>query len=127
MKVTADGHRVSRISLGTALLQSNRLAPAQGFQPPWDVREGAWAAPFIYILSVSCSRVRTRLMTWEAGWTGSYSANRWHTFSCDSVWLLATNPKILMGENSLSEVVGLREAGRGEISMVLCPAPSPAL
>lgn len=40
-------------------------------------------------------------MTWRAGWTASYSAKRWHTFSCVSVWLLATNPKILVREDSL--------------------------
>lgn len=35
-----------------------------------------------------------RSMTSAAGCTGSYSANRWHRFS-ESIWLLATNPKIL--------------------------------
>lgn len=35
-----------------------------------------------------------RSMMSAADCTGSYSANRWHRFS-ESVWLLATNPKIL--------------------------------
>ena len=58
----------------------------------------------------------------------SYSANRWHTFSWDSVWLLATNPKILVGEHRLSEVVGPREVRRGDLSKYSTPPlPLPQL
>ena len=76
-----------------------------------------------YILSGSCSRAPTRLMTCEAGCSVSYSAKRWHTFSWDSVWLLATNPKILMGEESWGE----ESPGRHETgSWGTQPFPSPA-
>lgn len=76
-----------------------------------------------YILSGPCSRAPTRLMTCEAGWSVSYSAKRWHTFSWDSVWLLATNPKILMGEESQGEESpGRQETG----SWGTQPFPSPA-
>lgn len=92
-------------------------------QFPWDIWEHVQGEP-PYILSVSCSRAPTRLMTWEAGWTVSYSAKRWHTFSWALVWLLATNPKILVGKGSLSEegVPGVHQGGTRPT--VLHPAPS---
>lgn len=60
-------------------------------------------------------------MTCETGWTVSYSAKRWHTFSCDSVWLLATNPKILVGEGSLHE--GQDQVGEGNSAHSAPPCP----
>lgn len=67
-------------------------------------------------------------MTCEAGWTVSYSAKRWHIFSCALVWLLATNPKILVGEGSLSEegAPGRHHAGRGNSAHSAPPFPFPS-
>lgn len=72
-------------------------------QPAGGTRRGSSPAarghrqPAVSPLSVPYSpgsSLLTRSITSDAGCTGSYSANRWHRFS-ESVWFLATNPKIL--------------------------------
>lgn len=117
MKFTAEGHRSPKISTFycSPPVQCMHVAtsPCSGAPAPWMSGKGPREQLPPYILSASCSRVPTRLMTCEAGWTASYSAKRWHTFSCDSVWFLATNPKILVGQGSPSEEWGPGRPGRG--------------
>ena len=129
MKVAAEDHSEFK---GFNLVRS--ISVVRGFL--LRAEGGSWASPLgclgrhtgsslLYILPGSCSRAPTRLMTCEAGWSVSYSAKRWHTFSWDSVWLLATNPKILMGEESLGE----ESPGRhktGSWGTQPFPSPSPA-